>query len=66
MALMSAKSLEKEIKSVLKTKYDLKGHKMAEYFDSIMPISMPRPGSIAASWNSKSYALKLCKDYFGW
>jgi hypothetical protein len=44
----------------------MKGREMAEYFDSIMPMSMPKPGSIAASWNSKSYALKLCKDYFGW
>jgi len=66
MAMMSSKSLEKAIKSLLRTKYEVSGHRLVEYFEDIMPIMMPKPGSIHASWNSKDYAEKLCRDYFNW
>ena len=59
-------SLAKEIRKLLKTKYEFDNKKVNLYFDDIMPVSMPRPGSMTDLRGAEMYARRLCRDYFGW
>ena len=63
---MSEESLAREIRKLLRTKYEVSGYKLKTYFEDIMPIRLPQPGTMAYNYGSKFYAEELCKKYFNW
>ena len=63
---MTEESLAKAIRSLLKNKYELSKSKVDEYFEDIMPINLPKPGTMISKLSATDYAYRLCKDYFNW
>lgn len=63
---MTEESLARAIRSLLKNKYELSKSKIDEYFEDIMPINLPKPGTMISRLSATDYAYRLCKNYFNW
>lgn len=63
---MTEESLARAIRSVLKNKYKFSKSEVDEYFEDIMPINLPKPGTMYSRLSATDYAYRLCKDYFNW
>ena len=63
---MTEESLARAIRSLLKNKYELSRSKIDEYFEDIMPINLPKPGTMNSKLSAADYAYRLCKNYFNW